>query len=123
MAKTIKTLYTKYGEAIRYLLVGGLTTLINIVILFGLTHIAVPWFLANVIAWFSSMLFAFVTNKKLGAGVVETAPKIIFKEGLSFLALRGASLLVNTGILFTTGLTLPHGSYGPTSGIKQTNIA
>ncbi|MFC6254168.1 GtrA family protein [Secundilactobacillus hailunensis] len=119
MAKTLKKLSAKYGEVLRYLSVGGLTTLINVIILFSLTQIDIPWFLANVIAWFSSMLFAFVTNKRFSAGTTETAPKIIFKEGLSFLALRGASLLVNTGVLFTTGLTLPHGSYGP----KQANIA
>lgn len=109
MDKTIKILYTKYGEAFRYLVVGGLTTLINIVIFFSLTHIAIPWFWANVVAWFLSVLFAFIANKKVVFGSTDMAPSIVFKEGMSFFALRGASLLADTAILFV-GLTLMHGS-------------
>ncbi len=37
------------------------------------------------------------------------APSVVFKEGMSFFALRGASLLADTAILFV-GLTLMHGS-------------
>lgn len=110
MANTIKFISAKYSEAFKYITVGGMTTLINIIILFSLTRFAVPWILANVIAWFSSVLFAFVANKKIGAVSTETSPKIVLKEGLGFLALRGVSLLVNMGVLFTTGITLMHGS-------------
>lgn len=109
MDKTIRILYTKYGEALRYLIVGGLTTLINLVIFFGLTHLVIPWFWANIVAWFLSVLFAFIANKKVVFGSTDNTPRVIFKEGVSFFTLRGASLLVDTAILFT-GLTLLHGS-------------
>lgn len=64
MDKRISTLYVRYGEALRYLIVGGLTTLINIVLFFGLTHLGIAWFWANIAAWVLSVLFAFVANKK-----------------------------------------------------------
>ncbi|WP_275039905.1 hypothetical protein [Oenococcus oeni] len=44
MEKPITTLYSKYGTALRYLIVGGLTTGINVVLFFGQTHLAMPWF-------------------------------------------------------------------------------
>ncbi|WP_225422874.1 hypothetical protein [Lactiplantibacillus garii] len=40
MEKPITTLYSKYGTALRYLIVGGFTTGINVVLFFGLTHLA-----------------------------------------------------------------------------------
>lgn len=89
MDKTIKILYTKYGEAFRYLVVGGLTTLINIVIFFSLTHITIPWFWANMIAWFLSVLFAFVANKKVVFGSTDMTPSVVFKEGYELLRASG----------------------------------
>lgn len=125
MDKTVKIACIKRSESFRYLVVGGGTTLINIVFLFGLTHIAVPWALANMLAWFASVLFAFITNKIVFADAAMAAPKVVVKEGLRFFALRGASLLVNTAILFTTGMTLMHGSHvavGSTNNLKPVNI-
>lgn len=111
MNNTFKNKRLKRNEACQYLIVGGGTTLINIVILFSLTHIEVPWILANMIAWFSSILFAFIANKIIFSDSTMTTPKAVVKEGLSFFALRGVSLLINALILFTTGLTLMHGSH------------
>jgi len=107
--KPIKTFYAKYGEALRYLIVGGLTTLINLVIFFCLTHLSIPWFWANIAAWFLSVLFAFIANKKLVFSSSNTSASVVLKQSVSFFALRGASLLVDTAILFV-GLNLLHGS-------------
>ncbi|MFT9154236.1 MAG: GtrA family protein, partial [Lacticaseibacillus paracasei] len=109
MEKTITTLYSKYGTAFLYLVVGGLTTLINIVLFFGLTHLSMPWFWANIVAWFLSVLFAFITNKKVVFGSADMALRTLLKESISFFTLRGASLLADTAILFV-GLTLLNGS-------------
>lgn len=109
MDKNATALYAKYGMALRYLIVGGLTTGINIVLFFGLTHLNVAWFWANVVAWFLSVLFAFVANKKVVFASADTTPTTVAKEAVSFFALRGASLLADTAILFV-GLTLLNGS-------------
>ncbi|KRN21325.1 GtrA family protein [Lacticaseibacillus camelliae] len=109
MDKRISTLYVRYGEALRYLIVGGLTTLINIVLFFGLTHLGIAWFWANIAAWVLSVLFAFVANKKVVFASADMTPRTVFKEAVSFFSLRGASLLADTAILFV-GLTLLHGS-------------
>lgn len=44
MDKRVTTIYDRYGEALRYLVVGGLTTAINIVLFFSLTHLGTAWF-------------------------------------------------------------------------------
>ncbi|MBM6453114.1 GtrA family protein, partial [Lacticaseibacillus paracasei] len=103
------TLYSKYGTALLYLIVGGLTTGITVVLFFGLTHLAMPWFWANIIAWVLSVLFAFIANKKVVFNSADMTFRTVIKEGASFFTLRGASLLADTAILFI-GLTLMHGS-------------
>lgn len=99
-------LYAKYGQALRYLVVGGLTTGVNIVLFFALTHLGVAWFWANLVAWALSVLFAFVANRRV---VFASHSTHLWREAASFFALRGASLGADTVILFI-GLTLLHGS-------------
>ncbi|KRM86920.1 hypothetical protein FD19_GL001501 [Lacticaseibacillus thailandensis DSM 22698 = JCM 13996] len=60
-------------------------------------------------AWFLSVLFAFITNKKVVFGSADMALHTLLKESISFFTLRGASLLADTAILFV-GLTLLKGS-------------
>lgn len=67
------------------------------------------WFWANIVAWFLSVLFAFITNKKVAFGSADMALRTLLKESISFFTLRGASLLADTAILFV-GLTLLNGS-------------
>lgn len=109
MEKPISFLYTRYGEALRYLIVGGITTGINVVSFFILMHIGMAWFGANLIAWAVSVAFAFVANK---LAVFHSNTKDVWgviKEAAGFTALRGASLGADTVILFI-GLTLLHGN-------------
>ena len=46
-----------------YVFFGGLTTVVNIVVFAGATHVGISWQVANFLAWLLSVLFAFVTNK------------------------------------------------------------
>ena len=57
-------LFKKYQSVIAYLFFGGLTTLINFVVFF-IFDSGLHWNyqVANFIAWFLSVLFAFFTNK------------------------------------------------------------
>lgn len=109
MDKHATALYAKYGMALRYLVVGGITTGINISLFFGLTQGHLSWFWANLIAWVLSVWFAFVANKHVVFGATTTRAAAVIKEALNFFALRGASLLADTTILWV-GLTWLHGA-------------
>ncbi|WP_262315822.1 GtrA family protein [Lacticaseibacillus parakribbianus] len=97
----------QFGAILRYLVVGGLTTGINVVLFFTLTHLGVAWFWANLAAWWLSVAFAFVANKTVVFNSATTAPLAVLQEALGFFGLRGASLAVDTAILFV-GLSLLH---------------
>ena len=102
-------LYSKYGMALRYLVVGGLTTLINLVVYFALTMwFGWSWFAANLVAWFLSVAFAYVTNKVAVFGSQFNSLGRALWEAVLFFGLRGASLLADTAILYV-GLNLLHG--------------
>lgn len=109
MEKSISSIYARYGEALRYLIVGGMTTGINVGLFFILMHLGMAWFGANLIAWAASVAFAFVANK-LAVFHSDTHDFWgVLKEAAGFTALRGASLGADTVILFV-GLTLLHGN-------------
>ena len=61
----LRELFKKYREQISYLFFGGMTTLVNWVTYAILTGISDDFnkSLANTIAWFAAVLFAFFTNK------------------------------------------------------------
>lgn len=61
----IKQLISKYEEVIGYLIFGGLTTVVNIVVFYLFDSIfGVHYLIANAIAIIVSILFAYITNKK-----------------------------------------------------------
>lgn len=63
---TIKSLYAKYGTILRYLIMGGLTTLVNIVVFWLCYHpLHQGWAVANWWSWLASVLFAFFTNRTI----------------------------------------------------------
>lgn len=64
MMKKLVDLYKKHQEIIDYIIFGGLTTVVNIVVFFLLdTGLSWPYLVANGIAIIVSILFAYVTNK------------------------------------------------------------
>lgn len=105
MNKTVQTINDRYGQLLRYLVVGGFTTGINVVVFAGLTQMTVPWFWANICAWIASVLFAFAANKLVVFNAKQSANWL--REAIAFFGLRGASLLADTAILFV-GITLMH---------------
>lgn len=88
----------KYKELFLYLLFGGLTTVINIVVYSALyyTHITenVP---ATVIAWIASVLFAYITNR---IWVFESKNSNILKEAISFFGFRALSGVIDVIIMY-----------------------
>ncbi len=60
----IKELYSKNKELVNYVIFGGLTTLVNFICYFISTKLfSVDEVISNGIAWFVSVLFAYITNK------------------------------------------------------------
>ncbi len=62
--KKIKQLYLRYKEIINYIIFGGLTTVVNFIVYFASTKLlTIDEVISNIIAWFISVLFAYVTNR------------------------------------------------------------
>lgn len=91
--------YNKYREVLLYLLFGGLTTLVNIVAFYILRKVSVGLQISNVIAWFLSVLFAFITNKLFVFESKNNSRKEDFKEMISFFGFRALSLLFDMGFM------------------------
>ena len=59
----MKDFFNKHRELIVYLVVGGLTTVVNYTIHFGLRFFNVDYYIALSIAWLGCVLFAYVANR------------------------------------------------------------
>lgn len=106
MIKTIQQLIQKYWEQLMYLVFGVLTTLVNMVVFFGLDHYTtLNYLVSNTIAWFLSVLFAFFTNKTWVFQSKYTTLKDFSREITSFFFFRGISFVIDTAIMFV-GISL-----------------
>lgn len=83
-------------EILNYIIVGVLTTLVNYVFYYILLKIHCHWVLANSIAWFMAVIFAFYTNKKY----VFKSTKKSRDEITSFFIMRLATLIIENISLF-----------------------
>lgn len=93
-------------EIFWYVVFGILTTLVNIVVYFVFAHVlGVNYLISNIVAWFLSVLFAYVTNRRW---VFESKSSNILKECGLFFGGRLFSGVVDTGLmwLFIDVLTL-----------------
>ncbi len=82
-------------EIFFYLLFGGLTTLVNILSFSVFDTLSLPTALSTIIAWFISVLFAFITNKKY----VFESNNNIFKELFAFFSCRAFSGLFDLAVM------------------------
>ncbi len=95
----IKEIYKKYKEIINYLIFGFLTTVINFVSYYICARIfLIDEVISSILAWFISVLFAYITNKLLVFDQHTDNIKFLIKEMVSFFLARIAS-----GILFDVG--------------------
>lgn len=108
----IKNIYEKYKEIINYLIFGVLTTVISLIVYYGLTYTiinpnnAFMLQVANVISWIAGVLFAYFTNRKY---VFESKNENKLKEFLSFVGARITTLLLDMAIM-GVGVSLLHGN-------------
>ena len=108
----IKKMYTKYKEIINYLIFGVLTTVISLIVYYGLTYTiinpdnALMLQVANIISWIAGVLFAYFTNRKY---VFESKNTNKVREFTSFVAARVTTLLLDMAIM-GIGVMLLHGN-------------
>ena len=85
-------------ELFLYVVFGALTTLVNIVVYFLLDYVlGVNYIISNIIAWFLSVLFAYVTNR---IWVFESKSPNILKEASLFFGGRLFSGILDTALLY-----------------------
>ncbi|MFB9770413.1 GtrA family protein [Lactiplantibacillus modestisalitolerans] len=108
MVQLIKQLWRRYQSVLAYLIFGGLTTLVNLVV-FWLFNFIWPYWLANTIAWFLSVLFAYITNKLWVFDSKTPTTKAVFHEMVSFFGFRLLSFFVDQGIMIV-GISVLHGN-------------
>lgn len=102
MIQQIKNLIIKYKELIVYGVFGVCTTLVNFVTykLFNMTLGNEYYLLSNVIAWLTSVIFAYITNKLFVFESKSWNLKLVSREVSSFFAARIFSFVIEEAGLF-----------------------
>ncbi|MFR0553418.1 GtrA family protein [Loigolactobacillus coryniformis subsp. coryniformis] len=99
-------LIKKYRSVISYLVFGGLTTLLNIIV-FALLNPVMNYQVANIIAWFLSVLFAYITNKLWVFSSKTHGLAALVKEMSSFFFFRILSLIMDIFMMWL-GISVLH---------------
>lgn len=103
MISKIKNLYQKYEEIIKYVLVGGMTTVVSIVCFYASVwtfldgNHPLQLQIANIISWIGGVAFAYVTNRTF---VFKSENSNIVKEIFSFTGGRVLTLFLDMGLMF-----------------------
>lgn len=88
----IRTLFEKYREYISYIFFGVLTTLVNFVFYWLFADVfGVVYYISTALAWFFSVLFAYITNRIWVFESTKTGVGNILKEAFLFFLSRGIS--------------------------------
>ncbi len=97
----IKELISKYDEVIGYLIFGGLTTVVNIIVFYLFDSIlGVHYLVANALAIIVSILFAFFTNKKYVFKSSTPTFQLWLKEFSLFVSFRLLSAVFDMGSMW-----------------------
>ena len=94
----MKNIIQKNKEIIMYLVFGVLTTVVNIVVYYIFSNLLhMNYLFSNAMAWFLSVLFAYVTNRKY---VFDSKNNQIIKEAISFFGSRLASGIMDMMLMW-----------------------
>ena len=104
-SRPIGALLKEHSAAGRYLLIGGLTTLVNFALYFPLSR-CLHYLAANVLAWVGAVVFAYLTNRAYVFRDHRRGAKHLLRQGGLFAAGRLFSLGAEEGLLllFIEGL-------------------
>ncbi len=96
-------LYKKHKEVVNYLIAGVLTTLVNLVVYYGLVFTVldpddpVQLQAAIIIAWIAAVTFAYIVNRRF---VFESKNKNVVREAASFFLARIGTLVMEMGFMY-----------------------
>ena len=94
----MKNIIQKNREIIMYLVFGVLTTVVNIVVYYIFSNLLhMNYLFSNAMAWFLSVLFAYVTNRKY---VFDSKNNQIIKEAISFFGSRLATGIMDMVLMW-----------------------
>lgn len=97
----IRKIILEKKELVLYVFFGGMTTLVNYITYFAMTRMfSTDEIVSNVIAWFISVLFAYVTNKIWVFESRNISFYALIRELLMFFAARVFSGFLDTALLF-----------------------
>lgn len=99
--------FNKYNEFILYTVFGVGTTIVNFVVYWAMLKVMGDdmYLVANVIAWFASVIYAFVTNKLYVFKSTAKDWPTVLKEALQFGGARVVSLIFEEiGLLVLLGM-------------------
>ena len=95
--------YNKYKELINYGIFGVLTTAVNYVMYVLCAKLLnIDMLISTFIAWFVSVLFAYVTNKKYVFESKTNKKTEIFREIVSFISFRILSGIIDMIVMYIT---------------------
>lgn len=107
-AKTrLSTLFNKYKKYILYIIVGSLTTLINLIIYAVIRYIGMSLFVSNLIAFIGAVIFAYITNKYF-VFQNDSNEGINLKEFGKFAGMRVGSFVIETILLVLLVQIIPY---------------
>ena len=87
-------------EAMKYIIFGILTTLINILVYYIFSHIGISYLISNSIAFIFSIIFAFVTNKFYVFKCKDIRKEVLIREIYKFILSRLGTFLIDTLLMF-----------------------
>ena len=94
----MKNIIQKNKEIIMYLVFGVLTTVVNIVVYYIFSNLLhMNYLFSNAMAWFLSVLFAYVTNRKY---VFDSKNNQIIKEAISCFGSRLATGIMDMVLMW-----------------------
>ena len=92
-----------YREIFRYLIVGGLTTVVSLGVYYACVYTfldpenAVQLQIANILSWIAAVTFAYFANRIF---VFRSRNRHMLQEAAAFFAARVGTLLMDMGIMF-----------------------
>ena len=95
--------YKKYEEILNYLIMGGLATVVNLVVKWGMLYTfldptnGVHIQISVIVSWIAACIFAYFTNRII---VFKSKSKNIFKEFIVFLGARFFTLFLEMLIMY-----------------------
>ncbi|MEE3462006.1 MAG: GtrA family protein [Lachnospiraceae bacterium] len=94
-------LWNKYKDMIPYAIFGVLTTIVNIVSYWALAHpLHIGVMVSTILAWFISVLFAYLTNRKWVFHSEAHGIREISREIISFFACRAGTELIDLACMW-----------------------